>query len=79
MSHAFTEQYLVAIQISTTGDEHQVFVTKDRAEIIELAWCITEAETMDILYSETVLVRPSHTPVTDLCSMSDLEIMLIAS
>lgn len=79
----FREDFLVVLHIATTADEHQVCVSRETAEIIELAWIILDAtkcssdEQKEIsktfptfICKESVLVRPSNSPVTDLCSKS---------
>lgn len=64
----FKEQFLVIVHVSTTCDEQQVCVSRDSAEIIELAWVVIDAKTLDERTQGSVLVRPLNTPVTDLCS-----------
>lgn len=40
------DRYLV-IAVSTTTDEHGVYVTKDSAEVIELGWILLDAKTLE--------------------------------
>jgi hypothetical protein len=37
----------VVIHVATTCDEHGVYVTKDSAEVIELAWLEVDAKNLD--------------------------------
>jgi len=37
----------VVIAVSTTTDEHGVYVTKDSAEVIELGWILLDANTLE--------------------------------
>ena len=44
----------VVIHVATTCDEHGVYVTKDSAEVIELAWILLDAKSCEevrIIYS----------------------------
>lgn len=66
----FREKFLVICQLSTTIDEHQVCVSKETAEVIEIAWAVLEAGRFDHLDMQSVLVRPTNTPITDLCCKS---------
>ncbi|KAK4105072.1 hypothetical protein N658DRAFT_199767 [Parathielavia hyrcaniae] len=58
----------VVIHVATTCDEHGVYVTKDSAEVIELGWILLDANTLDELHRESVLVKPVNTPITPLCT-----------
>ncbi|ODQ63183.1 hypothetical protein NADFUDRAFT_15008, partial [Nadsonia fulvescens var. elongata DSM 6958] len=58
----------VVIHVATTCDEHGVYVTKDSAEVIELAWIILNSETLEKINQGQVLVRPVNTPITALCT-----------
>ncbi|KAK0635267.1 ribonuclease H-like domain-containing protein [Bombardia bombarda] len=58
----------VVIHVATTCDEHGVYVTKDSAEVIELGWILLEANTLEELHRESVLVKPVNTPITPLCT-----------
>lgn len=69
----FKERFLVLLHLSTTCDEHQVCVTKDTAETIKLAWLLIDTSDMAERSRASVLVRPSNTPVTDLCSKSTID------
>jgi hypothetical protein len=62
----------VVVHVATTCDEHGVYVTKDSAEVIELGWILLDANTLDELHRESVLVKPVNTPITPLCSESCL-------
>ncbi|GAO52321.1 hypothetical protein SAICODRAFT_78427 [Saitoella complicata NRRL Y-17804] len=63
-----TEDAICVIHIATTCDEHGVCVTKDSAEVIEVAWLLLDAKTLEELHRESVLVRPVNTPITEFCT-----------
>jgi inhibitor of KinA sporulation pathway (predicted exonuclease) len=58
----------VVIHVATTCDEHGVYVTKDSAEVIELGWILMDANTLEEITHESVLVKPVNTPITPLCT-----------
>lgn len=58
----------VVIHVATTCDEHGVYVTKDSAEVIEIGWILLDANNIEELYRESVLVKPINTPITPLCT-----------
>ncbi|KAK4227093.1 hypothetical protein QBC38DRAFT_509937 [Podospora fimiseda] len=58
----------VVIHVATTCDEHGVYVTRDSAEVIELGWILLDANNLDELHRENVLVKPQNTPITPLCT-----------
>ncbi|KAI9889191.1 MAG: hypothetical protein M1814_005707 [Vezdaea aestivalis] len=58
----------VVIHVATTCDEHGVYVTKDSAEVIELAWIELDAKSLDEIHRSSVLVKPLNTPITPLCT-----------
>ncbi|KAK4159381.1 hypothetical protein QBC43DRAFT_130796 [Cladorrhinum sp. PSN259] len=62
-----TDRYVV-IHVATTCDEHGVYVTRDSAEVIELGWILLDANNLDELHRENVLVKPVNTPITPLCT-----------
>lgn len=62
-----TERYVI-IHVATTCDEHGVYVTKDSAEVIELGWILLDANNLEELHRESVLVKPINTPITPLCT-----------
>ncbi|KAK0739787.1 hypothetical protein B0T21DRAFT_410114 [Apiosordaria backusii] len=62
-----TDRYVV-IHVATTCDEHGVYVTKDSAEVIELGWILLDANNLEELHRESVLVKPVNTPITPLCT-----------
>jgi hypothetical protein len=41
-----TDRYIV-VHVSTTCDEHGVYVTKDSAEVIELGWILVDAQSLE--------------------------------
>lgn len=57
----------LALHVLTTADEHGVYVTKDKAETIELAWVLVDSAYHEVA-SDSVVVRPASTPVTPLCT-----------
>ncbi|KAK6439330.1 Asparagine-rich protein (ARP protein) [Oleoguttula sp. CCFEE 5521] len=63
------DKYCV-IHIATTCDEHGVYVTKDSAEVIEIGWVVVDARDPNLaeLHHQSVLVRPTNTPITPLCT-----------
>ncbi|KAI1917939.1 Asparagine-rich protein (ARP protein) [Ophidiomyces ophidiicola] len=61
------DRYIV-IHVSTTCDEHGVYVTKDSAEVIELGWILLDTKSCEELHRESVLVKPVNTPITPLCT-----------
>ncbi|KAK6456062.1 uncharacterized protein RJT20DRAFT_117995 [Scheffersomyces xylosifermentans] len=58
----------IVILIATTCDESTTYVTKDSTELIEFAWSVVDATTLEKLHQESVLVRPVNTPITPYCS-----------
>ncbi|EGS21007.1 putative asparagine-rich protein [Thermochaetoides thermophila DSM 1495] len=62
-----TDRYIV-IHVATTCDEHGVYVTKDSAEVIELGWILLDANSLEELHRESILVKPVNTPITPLCT-----------
>jgi inhibitor of KinA sporulation pathway (predicted exonuclease) len=58
----------VVIHVATTCDEHGVYVTKDSAEVIELGWILLDANSLEEITRESVLVKPFNTPITPLCT-----------
>ncbi|ABN65209.2 Asparagine-rich protein (ARP protein), partial [Scheffersomyces stipitis CBS 6054] len=58
----------IVVHIATTCDESTTYVTKDSSELIEFAWSVVDATTLENLDKESVLVRPVNTPITPYCS-----------
>lgn len=56
------------IHIATTCDEQGVYVTKDTAEVIEIAWSLLDGATLQEIAHDSVLIRPVNTPITALCT-----------
>lgn len=56
------------LQVSTTCDEHGVYVTKDSAESIKLSWIGVDSRSLQGSFSGSALVRPVNTPLTELCT-----------
>ncbi|KAM3559239.1 hypothetical protein MY1884_002955 [Beauveria asiatica] len=67
-SSQFSVERYVVIHVATTCDEHGVYVTKDSAEVIELGWILLDANTLEEITHESVLVKPVNTPITPLCT-----------
>lgn len=57
----------VVVHIATTCDESTAYVARDSTELIELAWLVVDASTLENTHQETVLVRPINTPITPYC------------
>ncbi|KAK3997602.1 hypothetical protein QBC44DRAFT_69755 [Cladorrhinum sp. PSN332] len=64
----FKVDRFVVIHVATTCDEHGVYVTRDSAEVIELGWILLDANSLEELHRENVLVKPVNTPITPLCT-----------
>lgn len=64
----FKERFLVLVYIATTCDEHQVCVSQDAAEMIELAWIVLDTTDLTEVARSSVLIRPTNTTITDICS-----------
>ncbi|KAK6202410.1 uncharacterized protein RJT21DRAFT_134439 [Scheffersomyces amazonensis] len=62
-----TDVYIV-VNIATTCDESNTYVTKDSTEIIEFSWSTVDASTTELLHKNSILVRPVNTPITPYCS-----------
>ncbi|KAK6461941.1 hypothetical protein DFJ63DRAFT_288778, partial [Scheffersomyces coipomensis] len=58
----------VVINIATTCDETNTYVTKDSTELIEFSWSTIDAVTTEVLHKESILVKPTNTPITPYCS-----------
>jgi inhibitor of KinA sporulation pathway (predicted exonuclease) len=58
----------VVIHIATTCDEQGVYVSKDSAETIEIAWELLDATDLHEVSRDSVLIRPVNTPITALCT-----------
>ncbi|EGO60598.1 hypothetical protein GE21DRAFT_7917 [Neurospora crassa] len=67
-SPPFKVDRYVVIHVATTCDEHGVYVTKDSAEVIELGWILLDANNLEEIHRESVLVKPVNTPITPLCT-----------
>ncbi|KAH6872069.1 hypothetical protein B0T10DRAFT_533335 [Thelonectria olida] len=52
----------VVIHVATTCDEHGVYVAKDSAEVIELSWILLDANSLEEITHDSVLVKPVSTP-----------------
>lgn len=57
----------VVVHIATTCDESTAYVARDSTELIELAWLVVDASSLENTHQETVLVRPVNTPITPYC------------
>ncbi|WEJ96299.1 Asparagine-rich protein (ARP protein) [Yamadazyma tenuis] len=58
----------VALYIATTCDDSSTYISRDATEIIELAWSVIDAASLDITHSGRVLVCPTNTPITPYCT-----------
>ncbi|KAK4189662.1 hypothetical protein QBC35DRAFT_450106 [Podospora australis] len=61
------DRYIV-LHVATTCDEHGVYVTRDSAEVIEIGWILLDANSLEELARDGVLVKPLNTPITPLCT-----------
>ncbi|ONH65310.1 Asparagine-rich protein [Cyberlindnera fabianii] len=58
----------VVVHLATTCDEQGVYVTRDSAEVIEIAWRMLDASTLEEVARDSVLIRPVNTPITTACT-----------
>ncbi|ORX60528.1 hypothetical protein DM01DRAFT_265442 [Hesseltinella vesiculosa] len=66
-------QRLVVLHVEVTCDENPtnpaaVQVKKENAEIIELSYAIVDSQDMTILNRNSVIVKPTSTPLTQFCT-----------
>lgn len=57
----------VVVHLATTCDDSAVYVPRDTCELLELSWATVDAKTLQILPRQSVLVKPTNTPVTATC------------
>lgn len=55
----------VVIHVATTCDEHGVYVTKDSAEVIEFAWILVDATSLEEVSAQTQSKLLPSFPVND--------------
>jgi hypothetical protein len=58
----------VVVEIATTCDGAANYIARDSTELIEFAWATVDATTLRTLHRESVLVRPTNTPITPYCA-----------
>ncbi|CAH6720316.1 putative RNA-binding protein involved in heterochromatin assembly [[Candida] jaroonii] len=58
----------VVVDINTTCDDTNTYVTKDSTEIIEFSWSIIDSKTLEIINETKNLVKPVNTPITSYCN-----------
>lgn len=61
----------VVIHLATTCDDsssNASYVNKDSTELIEFAWCLVDARSLEVSHENSVLVKPVNTPITLYCS-----------
>ena len=51
--------FYIVIHVWTTSDEHGVCVAKDSAEVIEIAWILVNAKTLEEVSVSTAATRSS--------------------
>lgn len=61
-----TDVYVV-VHLATTCDDLAVYVPRDACELLEISWCTVDVKSLDILPRESVLVKPTNTPITPAC------------
>ncbi|KAI9495658.1 hypothetical protein BDB00DRAFT_759802 [Zychaea mexicana] len=64
---------LIVLNVSATCDENAanpsaVQVTKENSEVIELAFAVIDAATMQVVHTEQIYVKPEQTPLTEYCT-----------
>lgn len=47
----------VVVHLTTTCDEHGVYVTKDSSELIEMAWILADSDTLKEVSGIFCLIR----------------------
>ncbi|GEQ67723.1 hypothetical protein JCM33374_g1388 [Metschnikowia sp. JCM 33374] len=57
----------VVVHFATTFDDSAVYVPRDACETIALSWCTVDAQSLIISPRQSILVKPSKTPVTPDC------------
>ena len=62
-----TDVYVV-VEIATTCDESSNYVSRDSTELIELTWAAIDATTLETIHLDSILVRPTNTPITPYCA-----------
>lgn len=58
----------VVIHVATTCDEHGVYVTKDSAEVIEMAWILVDAKSLEDVRHNHFTSRLSSLRRADRCT-----------
>lgn len=61
-----SEVYVV-VHLATTCDDLAVYVPRDACELLEISWCTVDSKSLQILPRESVLVKPTNTPITPAC------------
>ncbi|EEQ39416.1 putative uncharacterized RNA-binding protein [Clavispora lusitaniae] len=57
----------VVVHLASTCDDTGIYVPRDACELIELSWTTVDAKTLQMSPRESVLVKPTNTPVTPAC------------
>ncbi|CAK9435979.1 uncharacterized protein LODBEIA_P05710 [Lodderomyces beijingensis] len=60
----------IVVDTRTTCDDTNTYVTKDTTEVISFSWAAIDTTTLKVLHSQTVLIRPTNTPITSFCTQS---------
>lgn len=58
----------VVVDINTTCDDTNTYVTKDSTEIIEFSWSIVDSKSLEVINETKNLVKPVNTPITSYCN-----------
>ena len=58
----------MVVHIATTCDETTTYIQEDSRELIELAWTLVPTDSLETKSVESVLVKPTKTPITQFCS-----------
>ena len=61
-------QIYIILQFITTADDQGFYITRDLAEIIEIAWSIVDSTTFENIKSDSILIKPINTPITHVCT-----------
>lgn len=61
-------EVFVVLHVLCTCDDHGVSMAKDQAEVIELAWLMVPAASLEMLEPQNIVIKPANTPITQLCT-----------
>lgn len=66
-STTFMSDVYVVVHLAATCDDSAVYVPRDACELLEISWCTVDVKTLQILPRESILVKPTNTPITPAC------------